>query len=317
MLNKTELLNKATRTMHKINFKFKKHSPELLVSAGVIGLVGAGVMACKATTKLDAILSESKEKIETFQHTVENPEVLPKDAVYTEEDCKNDTKIVCVKTAFEVGKLYAPSVIVAGISIAAIFKGHQILRTRNIALAAAYATVDKSFKEYRGRVVERFGKELDKELRYNIKTKEVEKVVVNEDGSESVVKEVVEYADLPCDPNKISDYARFFDDGNIGWTKDPNYNLMIVRRQQDYFNDLLKTRGYVFLNEVYDAFGWKRIPEGQLVGWVYNLENPTGDNYIDFGIYDLHRPENRRFVNGLERTILLDFNVDGNIIDLI
>ena len=37
---------------------------------------------------------------------------------------------------------------------------------------------------------------------------------------------------------------------------------------------------------------------------------------VDFGIYNIHRPENRAFVNGYERTILLDFNVDGDILDM-
>ena len=104
-------------------------------------------------------------------------------------------------------------------SIAAIIGGHHILRKRNIALAAAYTAVDKGFKEYRGRVLERFGEEVDRELRYNIKAKEIEKTVTDANGKETVVKETVDVAD----PNLTSDYARFFDDGCTGWTKDPEF----------------------------------------------------------------------------------------------
>lgn len=110
-----------------------------------------------------------------------------------------------------------------GLSITAILTSNNILRKRNIALAAAYTALDKSFKEYRGRVIERFGKELDRELKYNIKAKEVEETVVSEDGSEVVEKKTIELAD----PNTYSPYAEFYDDGCSGWTKDPEANLMI------------------------------------------------------------------------------------------
>ena len=185
----------------------------------------------------------------------------------------------------------------------------HILKKRNIALAAAYAVVDTGFKNYRKNVVERFGQEIDKELRYNIKATEVEEIVVDKDGNETIEKTVINVPNL-----EVSEFARFFDDGNTGWTKDPEYNLMFLRRQQDYANDLLRTRGYVFLNEVYDMLGIQRSVAGQSVGWIYDENNTKGDNYIDFGIYR-NTEGNRNFVNGYERTILLDFNVDGPIYD--
>ena len=180
-------------------------------------------------------------------------------------------------------------------------------------MAAAYTAIDTSFKAYRGRVVERFGKELDKELRYNIKAKEVEETVIDEKtGKEKVVNKTIDVVD----PNEYSDYARFFDDGCNGWSKDPEFNLMFLKQQQSYANDLLKSRGHLFLNEVYDLLGIQRTKAGNIVGWIYDEKNPVGDNFVDFGIYDINRPKNRDFVNGYERTIILDFNVDGDILSL-
>ena len=311
-MNKTELINKVSRTFNRAAFKLKKHSPEILVVAGVAGVVGSTVMACKATTKLDTILNDAKDKINKIHEATDHPEVLPEP--YTEEDSKKDLAIVYTQTAVKLVKLYAPAVIVGSLSITAILAGHNITRKRNIALAAAYTAVDKSFKEYRGRVVERFGEALDKELRYNIKAKEVEEVSVNEDGTESVVKKTVDVVD----PSTISEYARFFDDGCTGWTKDPEYNLMFLRDQQRYANDLLQSKGHLFLNEVYDMLGIPRTKAGQVVGWFYDEKHPVGDNFVDFGIYDTNRgTANRDFVNGYERTILLDFNVDGPILEYI
>lgn len=316
-MNKPEFMNNITRTLNKAAFQLKKHSPEILVVAGVVGVVGSTVMACKATTKVNDILEDTKDQLDKIHEAgekLENGEKLTlKDGEeYTAEDNKKDLTIVYAQTALKFVKLYAPAVIVGGLSITAILAGHNITRKRNIALAAAYTAVDKSFKEYRGRVVERFGEALDKELKYGIKSKEVEEIVTNEDGTETVVKKTVEVAD----PNGYSDYARFFDDGCTGWTKDPEYNLTFLKNQQRYANDLLQTRGHLYLNEVYDMLGIPRTKAGQVVGWVYDEKHPVGDNFVDFGIYCLDKETNRKFVNGYERTILLDFNVDGNILDL-
>lgn len=310
---KLEIMNTVTRSLHRVGFKIKKHSPEILVGAGIVGVVGSTVMACKATTKLDEVLDEPKEKIEKIHELMENPDMVPEGKEYTEEDGKKDLTIMYTQTAVKVAKLYAPAVILGTVSIAAILGGHNILRKRNIALAAAYTAVDKGFKEYRGRVIERFGEELDKELKYNIKAKEIEETVVNEDGTETTVKKTVNVAD----PNTTSIYARFFDDGCTGWSKDPEYNLMFLKDQQRYANDLLKSRGHLFLNEVYDMLGIPRSTAGAVVGWIYDEKCPVGDNFVDFGIYDLYDEKKRDFVNGYERTILLDFNVDGEIYKMI
>jgi hypothetical protein len=300
--------NNIARTFHKVGLKFKKHSPEILMVAGIAGTVASAVMACKATTKLNTILEESKDNIDKIHKYVETEGFSEK---YTEEDSKKDLTIVYTQTGVKLAKLYGPAVILGAISIGAIINGHNILHKRNLALAAAYKAVDKGFKDYRSRVVERFGKGLDRELKYNIKAKDIEETVTNDDGTESTVNKTVN----TVTGRDISEYAKFYDDGCTGWCKDPEHNLMFLRRQQDYANERLQSKGYLFLNEVYDMLGIPRTGAGQVVGWIYNEKNPTGENYVDFGIYDIYNEKARDFVNGYERSILLDFNVDGYILD--
>ena len=309
-MNKTELMNMLTRKIHKVGFELKKHSPEILVTVGVVGTVATTVMACKATTKAGDILDEFNSNMDDINKVVE----MGKEE-YTEDVMKKDIAIVYIQTGVKFAKLYAPSVALGVLSITSILAGHNILRKRNVALAAAYATIDKSFKEYRGRVVERFGKELDHELRYNIKAKEFEEVQTDDKGKEKVVKNNVQISEL-----EASDYAKFFDEGCNGWTKDPEANLLFLKKQQTYANNRLKANGYLFLNEVYEMLGIPRTKAGQVVGWIYDEKNPVGDNYVDFGIYDTNKNTkwanaNKDFVNGYERSILLDFNVDGDILN--
>lgn len=310
-MKKIKLPACTTRALNRIGLKMKKHSPEILVASGIVGVVTSTVMACKATTKIDSVITESKAHVDMTKKYVEDNGFSEK---YTETDYKKDLTIMYTQRGLRLAKLYAPAVILGTVSITAILAGHNILRKRNVALAAAYATVDKGFKEYRGRVIERFGEELDKELKYNIKAKEVDEIKVDEKtGKEEVVKKTVNVAD----PSTYSDYARFFDDGCTGWTKDPEFNLMFLKDQQRYANDRLKTKGCLFLNEVYDMLGIPRTKAGAIVGWIFDEKHPNGDNFVDFGIYDIHNDKKRDFVNGYERTILLDFNVDGVIYDKI
>lgn len=310
-MRNTQLVTNFTRRFNRLGLKFKKYTPEILVVTGLVGTVVSTVMACKATTKIDTVLAEHKENIEKTKNYVAKSGYSD---TYTEKDYKKDLTIFYTKSGIELAKLYAPSIVLGVASITSILAGHNILHKRNVAIAAAYTAVDKGFKDYRNRVIERFGEELDKELKYNIKAKEIEEIVKDEKtGKEKVEKKTVNVAD----PNEFSDYARFFDDGCTGWTKDPEYNLMFLKDQQRYANDLLKSKGYLFLNDVYDMLGIPRSKAGQCVGWIYDEKYPVGDNFVDFGIYDIYNEKARDFVNGYERTILLDFNVDGDILDML
>lgn len=309
---KNQLITTVSTSFNKIGFQLKKHSPEILVVAGVVGTVVSAVMACKATTKVSEIIDNTKEVIDSIHDCQTNEEMAEQ---YTPEDAKKDLAIVYIQTGFKLVKLYAPAVALGTLSLSSILASNNILRKRNVALAAAYATVDKTFKDYRNRVVERFGEQVDKELRHNIKAQKIDKVVVDENGKEKKVKETIQVAETPDN----SDYAKFFDSSCKAWEENAEYNLMFLKAQQQYANDKLRANGYLFLNDVYDMLGIPRTKAGQVVGWKYDPKNQdhNGDDYVDFGLYDLYKEKTREFVNGYEEVILLDFNVDGPILDLI
>jgi hypothetical protein len=301
---KIKLPTSVTRSFHKAGFQIKKHSPEILVITGVVGTVVSAVMACKATTKVSTIIDKTKEDIDAIHQCSENPELVE---VYTAEDSKKDLTIVYAQTGLKLAKLYAPSVLLGAASITSILAGHNILHKRNLALAAAYTAVDTGWKQYRGNVVERFGEKMDKELLYNLKAKEIEETVVDEKGKEKTVKTTVEVAD----PSSLGYYTYVFDETASGWQRDAEDNKFFLLRQQDYANDKLKAKGHLFLNEVLDMVGIPRTRAGQTVGWILDGD---GDGFVDFGIFDIRSEANRNFVNGLEKSIWLNFNVDGDIL---
>lgn len=307
---KTEFVNNLTRSFNRFGLKVKKHSPEILLGVGIVGGVTSAVMACKATTKASTILENTKKNIDAIHTCLETPELAEE---YTAEDGKKDMAIVYAQTGLEFAKLYGPSILLGVASIGCIIASHNISRKRILALGAAYAAEATGFKEYRGRVIERFGKELDRELKYNIKAKEVEEVVRNEDGTETVVTKTIEVAEGPIN----SPYTVCFDETCTGWTRNAEDNKFFLLQQQNWANERLKEKGHLFLNEVYDMIGAQRTRAGQIVGWVYDKDNQVGDNYVDFGIYNIYSEPNRKFVNGLEKSIWLEFNVDGDVMKLL
>ncbi len=301
-----EIVNKLTRSINRVGMKIKKHSPEILVVTGVVGVVASTVMACKATTKLSGILEESKNNVEQIHNYIEKEGFSEE---YTEEDSKKDLTIVYAHTALNLVKLYGPAVVTGAASIACILTSHKIMRSRNVALAVAYAASEKGFKEYRGRLIDRFGEKLDRELLYNIKAKEVEETVVDEEtGEEKVVKKVIEVAA----PGDASIYARFFDETCPNWDRDAEYNLMFLNQIQQAANNKLQAQGHLSLNEVYEMIGLDKSRAGAFAGWIYNPKNQVGDDYVSFGIHDVRNEQKRLFVNGHEKSVLLDFNCIGN-----
>ena len=310
----TEIVNKITRTFHKVGFKLKKHSPEILVVAGIIGTVTSAVMACKATLKVNDVIDETKETIEDIHYCIGKGLKTSDGEEYTQEVANKELTIVYIQTGWKFAKLYGPAVLLGVASIGCMVGSNKILRKRNIALGAAFTAMDKSFKEYRGRVIEKFGKDLDRELRFNTKAEQIEETVVDENGKESTVTKTVEIVD----PNVThSIYSVVFCEGNTGWTKNAELNKVFLLQQQNYANDKLRLNGVLTLNEVYDMIGAPRTAYGQLAGWVYTEDSSIGDNFVDFGIFDINSEKKCDFINGIERSIILDFNCIGNILDYI
>lgn len=301
MKNKTEILKSVNGVTSKAVMKLKKHSPEILVVAGIAGTVVSAVLACKATTKVAEILDETKGTLDTIHEGMETGAINGQE--YTNEDGKKDPVVVYAQTGMKLAKLYGPAIILGTLSVTSILASNNILRKRNVALGAAYAAIDKSFKEYRGRVIERFGEQVDTELKYGIKAKKFEEIEVDpETGKEKKVKKTV----MVADPNLQSDYAVYFDSKSRNYETNPDYNRMFLKAQQAFANDKLQTRGHLFLNEVLDDLDLPRTPAGQIVGWT--KDGPDG--YVNFRIVEVEREtEDGRH----EPALLLDFNVEGNI----
>ena len=295
---KFEIVKTITKVTGRTGLILRKHSPEILMVAGVTGIIASTIMACRASTKLEDIVDKHKDDVGYIKEEME-------DGALEDNEYKKELAMQYGKTALKVVRLYGPAISLQMASIGCILSAHGIMKKRNVALMAAYKAVEQSFNEYRQRVIDEFGEDKDYDLKHGITH---EKTKVDEDGKK-VTKTINK-----MDPNGISQYAKFFDASSREWQGIPEYDLIFLKSQQNYANDLLHSRGHVFLNEVYDALGLDHTKAGSIVGWILTKD---GNNFIDFGIFDGDNPRTRAFVNGYEDCILLDFNVDGVIYDLI
>lgn len=314
-MKNAELMNKITRGLGRIKLNAIKHSPEILLGVGIVTGITGAVVACKATPKACKIIEEKKAQLAEIRYVHEHAdEFTTEENKYTDEDYKKDIVSVYTSMAVDVAKTYAPAVTLGVTSITSLLVSNRILNKRHLALAAAYATVDQAYKGYKERVVERFGPDMDRELTYNIKAKEIEEKVVDENGEEKVEKKTVQESTPP----KFTGYTFVFDQYCLNHVKDADLNKMYLSKTQAFFNNKLRTDGYVFLNDILSELGIDRTKAGQSVGWYYDESRPEQfHNYIDFGILDIKDEQKRLFINGKENAVWLNFNVDGPILDLI
>lgn len=296
--------NAATR-LNRTGLVLSKHSPEIFMGLGITGVIGATVLACRATLSARYVYGNVDFQIKNLEKS---------------RDEENDMEVVRAQAfvagaaAVEIIKLYAPAVTVGAISIAALLQSRNILSKRNAGLVAAYKLAEEAYERYRQRVVDEFGDEVDLYLRTNIHDDERELHVMVKDKKGKTTDFTLTREEADLVEYGASQYAKFFDASSPQWRTSNEDNIFFLKAQQTYMNVTLKVQGHVFLNEVYDALGLPRTTAGALVGWV----DGHGDSVIDFGIFNPENTYNTDFVNGYQRDeILLDFNVDGLIFEII
>lgn len=292
---------KLSRPVSMASLRVQKNSPQLLFGAGVVLGVATVVTACKATLELPGIIEDLESDLTDIRQLTSEGKLELNDSVKMQ-------RYVRVKGAARVVKLYGPSFGLGVMAVASLTGSHHILNKRNVALTTAYAAMEKSFDEYRERVVEKYGEEADRNLAYGVEERTI--VEVNDETGETKKKRVKGFG------KGRSKYARVFDNvTSSAWQNNAWSNRTFVLTQQRWANDLLNTQGYLFLNDVYKMLGLQPTAAGQIVGWVLG----NGDSVVDFGILDKAHTDERvhEFMFGEEKSVLLDFNVDGPVYKLL
>ena len=307
-----ELLTTIKQSAGRTKLKIEKNSPEILLGLGIVGFIGTVVLASKATLKAEDVVEKHKKDLKAIEDAKEIAQNEPEKYEYDSKLAMADKAGVYGKMGVDFAKLYGPSLALGALSLACILTSKNIMDKRYLGAVAAYNAVSGAFETYRQRVREEQGEIMDRHFRYGTELEEVTVTTVDENGKKTKEKKLVEKEAqnelmLP-DENSV-----WFDESNPNWENNPEYNMMFLRSQQNYWNDILHTRGHVFINEVRESLGLPHTQAGSILGWVMGM----GDNNIDFGLYDINRKNTRDFANGMSNKVLLEFNHDGVIWDKI
>lgn len=285
---------------HKLLFGLKQIAPEIATIGGTAGVAFGAIGLYKAIQDSKDILAKVKEEVKRL-----------------EDDGADEKDIKAVKIAggITVAKKVAPSAALVVGSTAAVFASHYELRKENKRLSdiithtsLAYNTIVKTLKD-------KLGDEKAEEIIYGIrKPNEEERKVIEDLTKDNPMTEEQQKTYRISDDTEISPslYAVFFDETCTNYSDDPDFNKNTLILLQARFNERLRRVGYVYLNEIYEALGVEKTEAGHDMGWRYAPHDPNheGANTIDFNMWDIRSKANRRFINGYEPIILLDFNVD-------
>lgn len=289
----------VTRAVAQTQFFLNKNAPTILTGAGVVGFIATTAATIRATNKANAVLPDITKEIAEVKTRLEVESDVLDEKIKTKALVK-----VYTDSSLTMAKIYAPTLVLGSASIVCVLAGHGIMLKRQASLVAAYTALDAGFKVYRKRVAERLGEDEELKLYRRPNTKIIESC--DDEGTPCEIEVFDEE-----DSVSPSVYSKFFDETSTNWSKTPDYNRFFLQRQQEWANNRLRANGFLFLNEVYESLGLQRTQAGQIVGWKEGTEG--GDGFVDFGLYQIGDECQRAFINGLEHTVLLDFNVDGII----
>lgn len=313
------LAGSVVRKSHRLGFLARKNSPELLVVAGFATAAASIIFAIKSTTKLDEVVKPTSEKIKVVREKMNDDSKLAS-GEYSIMAGRKELTALYSKTAWNVTKLYSPSILLFSLSVTSILGSHKIMRGRNVALAAAYTTLENGYKNYRDRVRDKIGEKAEREIFRNIYTEEIETTEVDKKGNEKDVLKKVKHPHL--DPD--SDFVYLFDPSNPEWDKSGRLNIEFLLGKEKYLNQKLVSQGYLFLYEVYrelgvepGMIGEKKLQASKILGWIYDPSDDTRDNYVSFGLADKEgnlTEESMEMIRSGERNVWLEFNPDGDIL---
>lgn len=305
-------MGKFSRTLGKAFLMAKKHAPEGFLLGGLVSIGYGAYKLCKGTLKASEVVSESKEKldsIESYYQAVKDD----KDSDYTEEKYKKDVGAVKKEMALSVAKEYAPGAGFMLTGVGCVLYSHRIMGKRQLAVIAAYKTMDEAFRAYRKRFASKYGEEAERDI-YNGKIETDYTVkTVDDEGNET---DVVTHVSVPDAASQM--YDRYFGDTNPFWVNDCHSNVHTLLNIQDSLQHDLTMWGSLDLNYQYVKTGFKRNKSyGMIVG---TTSDGDGDHYIDFGLRNLDGTLSKEALDYIHsgdphRPLRIRFNVDGIIYD--
>lgn len=312
-------MNKMTQVFNRFGFWARRKSPELLVIGAIIAAAGSIILAVKATPKAEMVLERANKNIKRIKTDMNDQNKLSNNE-YSISLGKKELTGVYAKTSLNLCKLYLPTAIGFGLTVVGILSSHKIVKGRNMALAAAYTTLENGYRSYRERVAAKVGESVEKDIFRNIYSEEKEIKEENKNGEEVTKKINKNGPHIKVD----SDFTVIYDQNSKDWLRDTNMVLNNLAMKEKWLNQKLIYSGALFLHEVYEelgidiySLGEKKAQASRILGWIYDPKDDNLSNHVSMGLFDTMGNRNEYAMNALrnnDQELFLEFNVDGDIL---
>jgi gp069 len=329
---------KLGRVFNTLKLKIENKA-STAVFGGVAGLISAGTMAAKATPQFEKDWAEAKENQRKYKHYVavakanhgakigtfaiprpEDGQDISSDEASVKEFvnsfCDENGVVQCSKSdsilfnirsyAFYAQaflKNYGAALTVGSLSVASIIWGHSVIVKRLQQTTAAYNTVKRVYDSYRDEVKEQLGEENESEIHQKAVVRAATVDVLEESKDDAVIA-----------VNLKSIGAVAIDVDGPDFNGDDHAARKFILTVQNTANDLLQARGHLFLNELYDLLGEKRIPQGNILGWVRKTRSGE-PGVVDLRVFTIESPDGN--VETRQGFLWVRPEVQGIIVDLI
>lgn len=304
----------VTRLFGRIVLKARAKSPELLLIAGGISFVGTVILASKETLKFQEVLEEHNKALEQLKKTEEqmaSGEIQI--TAFSKADARRDRMIIYKHTILDGVKTYGKAIGLGIVSFSCFAGAVGIVRGWLVGAVALNTQLRQENHALEEAVISEYGAEKLNEL----KAKGCGSTVIHEEDPETGELKVKEtYGTTP------EAFSIFFDSASRAFVKnDHQANTIVLETKLQYANHRLRTRGYLFINELLDMLDYPEecwLQAGNLYGWKYykdpkEAKKHGAANCVSFGLDGPNAaldPVNARFLAGLEDVALLRFNCD-------
>lgn len=297
------MLSKAAVALYNHAKMFwRQNGSNIGMGVGIVSVVGGTILIGVASSKAEATVKAREDELNDIQKQADEA------GVTVDSRLVRNTK---VRMFLDIVRLFGPGVALEVFGLGCMAKAYISVKNENKELIEVATLLGNALAASRKRNKELLGEKKELMSRYPIEKKDVEILDEGEDGK--VKSEKVKNS-MTVNPSEFTktDWSRIFDETCPGWTKDAWLNKTTILKAQEEANHMLQERGYLFLNEVYDfeCFKFDRTKFGNQMGWVYDPDEAGNFPVVDFGIFDVANPQKNKFVNGYEKSVLLDFNID-------
>ena len=298
-MNFTNISNGLTHLGKAALKTIEHYSPKILMTLGIGAGIGATVLACKATTKLENTMTAINADIKAVKDTD------PEEYAGGKKAYDKALAVSYISGGAKLAKLYGPAVAMGATSIACILAGNKIMNDRYVGAVAAVNSVEQMFSNYRSRVIAELGEGKDLEFRNGVIAETVEEPVLDKNGNPKTDKngevKTSKKTDYRLDDAlSANKYSRVFEELTTReWDSDVEYNKTTLLLKQEHFNQQLRAYKYLTLNDVYRQLGFLATGYGQDIGWV--IDEDTPDPVIDLGMYDIDEKTGLRRIDNMDR----------------